>query len=40
MLGKLLGFDHMHENKKHFLFFHFIKEEINLRILRFFNLKK
>ena len=31
-LGKLLGFDHTHENKL-FLFFY---GEINLKILRFF----
>jgi hypothetical protein len=34
MLRKLLGFDRMHENKT--FVFCFLKEKINLKILRFF----
>jgi len=30
MLGKLLGFDRMHEEKIFFVFFNFLKEEIKL----------
>jgi len=34
MLGNILGFGRMHENKT--FFFVFLKEEINLKYLRFF----
>jgi hypothetical protein len=35
MLVKILGFDRMHENKT--LFFVFLKREINLKVLKFFE---
>ena len=35
MLGKILGFDCMHENKIFFISFFFSKREINLKVLRF-----
>jgi len=35
MTGKLLGFDRMHENKK-YIYFYFLKREINLKYLIFF----
>jgi hypothetical protein len=38
MLGNILGFGRMHENKT--FFFVFLKEEINLKYLRFFLKKK
>jgi hypothetical protein len=34
MLGKFLGFGHIHKNKIYF--FVFLKEKINLKYLRFF----
>jgi hypothetical protein len=36
MTGKLLGFDRMHENKK-YIYFYFLKGEINLKYLIFFE---
>jgi len=35
MLVKILGFDHMHENKT--FVFVFLKREINLKVLKFFE---
>jgi hypothetical protein len=35
MLVKILGFDRMHENKT--FFFVFLKREINLKVLKFFE---
>jgi hypothetical protein len=36
MLGKVLEFGHMHENK---IFFLFLKREINLKVFEIFFLK-
>jgi len=36
MLGKFLGFGRMHENKIFFIFFLFLKREINLKVFEIF----